>query len=62
VVEFVAPAAFVAQLFAAQAKAEDGVLSTGLGAKAGGSLASFNERLSTGEITWRIVCVKRPLT
>lgn len=61
VVEFAVPAVLMAQLFAIQHKAEDGVLSVGLGFKAGGGLPLFNAALSHAaeQPCWRIVAVKR---
>ncbi|GIQ85060.1 hypothetical protein KIPB_006672 [Kipferlia bialata] len=60
VVEFCVPRSLVDTLFAMQHKCEDGVLSMGLGDKAGKGLPLFNEALSTGQATYRIVRVKRP--
>lgn len=59
VVEFAAPKALVAHLFATQSKNEDGAISHGLGAKGGRGLPLFNASLQRGEITFRIVSVKR---
>ena len=61
VVEFTVPRDLVERLFALQHKAEDGALSMGLGHKAGGGLPIFNESLSGGLSSWRIVAVKRRL-
>ena len=43
----------------AQMKIEDGVMSVGLGNKGGGQLHKFNEALLLGDVTYRIVHVKR---
>lgn len=59
VVEFLAPRELVRQLFATQSKNEDGAISHGLGDKGGRGLPLFNEKLESGETTWRIVLVKR---
>lgn len=59
VVEFIAPRALVAQLFAMQSKNEDGAISHGLGNKGGQGLPLFNSSLHSGESTFRIVFVKR---
>eukprot|EP01097_Dermamoeba_algensis_P011062 TRINITY_DN8426_c0_g1_i1.p1 TRINITY_DN8426_c0_g1~~TRINITY_DN8426_c0_g1_i1.p1 ORF type:complete len:187 (-),score=28.64 TRINITY_DN8426_c0_g1_i1:93-653(-) len=59
VVEFIVPETLVQKLFKLQHKAEDGVLSHGLGFKAGKTLELFNESLASSETTWRIVKVKR---
>eukprot|EP00466_Bigelowiella_natans_P001040 jgi/Bigna1/54367/estExt_Genewise1Plus.C_320066 len=66
VVEFDAPTALIDDLFKRFHKPEDGVLSCGLGPKAGGDLELFNEALSCDEnkssqqyVTWKIVTVKR---
>lgn len=59
VVELRVPRALQQQLFALQHKAEDGVLSMGLGPKAGGGLPLVNAALASGEASWRIVLVKR---
>jgi len=59
VVEFTCPKVLIEELFKLQHKVEDGVLSMGLGHKAGGGLGRFNESLEEGETTWRIVKVKR---
>jgi len=58
-VEFLMPQVIWDLLFARQHKAEDGVLSVGLGHKAGAGLEIFNEALRAGTITFRIVKVKR---
>ena len=59
VVEFLTPKTLVDRLFAMQHKVEDGAISMGLGNKAGGGLPLFNERLASGDTTFRIVLVKR---
>eukprot|EP01061_Rhynchopus_euleeides_P021305 TRINITY_DN34770_c0_g1_i1.p1 TRINITY_DN34770_c0_g1~~TRINITY_DN34770_c0_g1_i1.p1 ORF type:complete len:180 (+),score=68.72 TRINITY_DN34770_c0_g1_i1:38-541(+) len=60
VVEFAVPRAVVDQLMAIQCKPEDGVLSMGLGNKAGGGLPIFNAALQAGGgAGYRIVKVKR---
>lgn len=61
VVEFIIPRVLRDQLFAIQHKAEDGVLSMGLGNKAGKGLGIFNESLSQGLSKWQIVKVKRSM-
>merc|ERR1712079_237130 len=55
VVEFVAPRALVARLFAMQSKNEDGAISHGLGDKGGHGLPLFNEGLQSGATTFRFV-------
>eukprot|EP00045_Choanoeca_perplexa_P019551 m.3125 g.3125 ORF g.3125 m.3125 type:complete len:168 (+) comp4530_c0_seq1:373-876(+) len=59
VVEFCCSRSLVTWLFTKFHKAEDGVLSTGLGTKAGNTLERFNSELATGAVSWRIVLVKR---
>ena len=59
VVEFTMPILLLEEIKAKQMKIEDGVMSMGLGNKAGGQLPLFNEYLANGEITYRIVNVKR---
>lgn len=59
VVEFTAPAELIAILYEMQHKPEDGVMSIGLGHKAGGGLPLFNQSIADGDTTWRIVKVKR---
>lgn len=52
---------FAKLLFSIQQKAEDGCLSHGLGDKAGKTLEMFNQHMNQGEVTWRIVKVKRSI-
>ena len=59
VIEFVIPEKLWDQLYALQHKNEDGVISIGLGDKAGKGLNHFNQSLSKKESTYRIVIVKR---
>lgn len=59
VLEFLAPRALIRQLFAMQSKNEDGAISHGLGSKGGRGLPLFNASLQNGDISWRIVFVKR---
>ena len=62
IVEFIAPKRLVDELFEKQWKIEDGCISHGLGDKGGGGLPLFNQSLSEGRTTARIVCVKRSKT
>ncbi|AYV80744.1 MAG: hypothetical protein Harvfovirus5_48 [Harvfovirus sp.] len=62
IVEFTSPENLIRELFKIQHKAEDGVLSTGLGNKAGNQLKKFNESLSKKTTKWTIVKIKRPFT
>lgn len=59
VVEFLAPRTLIDNLFKIQHKPEDGVMSMGLGNKAGGGLQLFNASLTDGSTTWRVVNIKR---
>jgi len=59
VVEFVVPVAFFLKLKEKQCKIEDGCISVGLGNKAGNCIGLFNEEMKKGNITFRIVKVKR---
>lgn len=59
VIEFVIPKKLWDQLFDVQHKNEDGVLSIGLGDKAGKGLGIFNESLEKKDSSYRIVTVKR---
>mmetsp|Transcript_4351 Transcript_4351/g.7926 ORF Transcript_4351/g.7926 Transcript_4351/m.7926 type:complete len:198 (+) Transcript_4351:444-1037(+) len=59
VVEFVAEKRMIDELFQHFHKPEDGVLSCGLGDKAGGQRNKFNDSLRSGSTHWRIVTVKR---
>lgn len=59
VIEFNSPKQLIDRLFEKQSKIEDGCMSTGLGYKAGDTLALFNESLRNNETTWKIVTVKR---
>jgi hypothetical protein len=59
VVEFSAPETLIANIKSVQMKIEDGVMSMGLGSKAGGQLPVFNQSLLNQETTWRIVNVRR---
>lgn len=59
IVEFVVPCSVVNELFDIQHKAEDGVISMGLGNKAGNGLSLFNEALRKPGCSYRIVMVKR---
>lgn len=59
VVEFLCPKALIDDLYRIQSKIEDGTMSHGLGNKAGKTLSRFNEALARGEITWRLVLIKR---
>ena len=59
VFEFDCPADLIDDFFRIQSKIEDGTMSHGLGGKAGETLPRFNEALQTGEVTYRIVLVKR---
>ena len=59
VVEFNAPRSLVETLFAKQQKVEDGAISHGLGDKGGKGLSLFNAAMRSGDITHRIVLVKR---
>lgn len=61
VIEFNCPVDLVQALYKVQSKIEDGTRSHGLGNKAGRTLPQFNEALQRGEITWRVVLVKRPI-
>ena len=62
VVEFRVPASLVAALMELQHKPEDGVVSMGLGDKAGGGRPLLNKALASGSASWRIVKVKRPIS
>ncbi len=59
VVEFTIRQELKDRLFNMQHKIEDGVISMGLGDKAGNGLVYFNEELANGTSTFRIVKVKR---
>ena len=59
VVEFRCPASLIDDFYSTQSKIEDGTISHGLGDKAGKTLPRFNQAILQGEITWRIVLVKR---
>lgn len=61
VVEFIIPQTLWDTLFAIQHKNEDGVISIGLGNKAGKGIELFNESLESKESTYKIVTVKRSL-
>ena len=58
-VEFQIPAALRDRLFAMQHKPEEGVMSMGLGDKAGRGPPLFNEALLHGHSSWRVVLIKR---
>eukprot|EP01112_Ceratiomyxa_fruticulosa_P014660 TRINITY_DN4213_c0_g4_i4.p1 TRINITY_DN4213_c0_g4~~TRINITY_DN4213_c0_g4_i4.p1 ORF type:complete len:174 (-),score=25.17 TRINITY_DN4213_c0_g4_i4:213-734(-) len=59
VVEFECPAVLIEHLFKMQSKIEDGVISHGLGNKGGKGLPIFNQALTSSDIMWKIVRVKR---
>mmetsp|Transcript_17637 Transcript_17637/g.43407 ORF Transcript_17637/g.43407 Transcript_17637/m.43407 type:complete len:172 (+) Transcript_17637:330-845(+) len=59
VVEFISPSQLINDFYSIQSKIEDGTISHGLGNKAGKTLPRFNQALLEGQITWRIVLVKR---
>ncbi len=59
IVEFCAPTELIETLQQKQMKVEDGALSIGLGNKAGKGLRLFNESITKGETTFRIVKIKR---
>ncbi|UJR24169.1 hypothetical protein I4U23_027135 [Adineta vaga] len=59
IVEFTVPIDFMEFLKEKQMKIEDGALSIGLGSKAGKCLPLFNEKILNGQITYRIVKIKR---
>ncbi|KAL0488736.1 hypothetical protein AKO1_015829, partial [Acrasis kona] len=59
VVEFVCPDELIYTLEKMQTKIEDGVMSMGLGDKAGKGLPLFNDSLKNQSTTWRIVKIKR---
>ena len=59
IVEFNAPRSLVETLFARQQKPEDGAMSHGLGEKGGKGLPLFNAAMRSGDMTHRIVLVKR---
>jgi hypothetical protein len=59
IVEFCAPTELIETLKQKQMKVEDGALSMGLGNKAGKGLPLFNESITKGETTFRIVKIKR---
>jgi len=59
VVEFMIPRTLWDTLFAIQHKNEDGVVSVGLGNKAGKGNGLFNKSLESNESTYKIVTVKR---
>jgi len=59
VVEFLVPSSLVDELFAMQSKNEDGAISHGLGQKGGKGLPLFNRGLHDGNISFRVVMVKR---
>ena len=58
-VVFAVESTLVDSLFAMQSKAEDGVLSHGLGDKGGKGLPVFNAALLEGRIRWAVRLVKR---
>jgi hypothetical protein len=60
IVELTVPITIVEQLSAIQTKVEDGAISMGLGDKAGGGLALFNEALIKHG-SFRIVKIKRSI-
>jgi hypothetical protein len=62
VIEFTIRIELKEYLFRLQHKIEDGVLSMGLGDKAGNGLIYFNEDLAKGFSSFRIVKVKRSVT
>ena len=59
VVEFTISKILKDKLFALQYKVEDGVMSMGLGNKAGNGLNLFNEDMANGKSSYRIVTIKR---
>mmetsp|Transcript_20803 Transcript_20803/g.48853 ORF Transcript_20803/g.48853 Transcript_20803/m.48853 type:complete len:113 (-) Transcript_20803:366-704(-) len=59
VVEFAAPRGLVEALFAMQRKIEDGCFSHGLGDRGGRGLPLFNAEMDAGNVSYRIVLVKR---
>lgn len=59
VVEFEAPKDLIGSIFEQQCKIEDGCMSHGLGNKGGNGLPQFNQCLASGDISFRIVLVKR---
>jgi hypothetical protein len=59
IVEFTAPSELIETLKKMQIKIEDGVMSMGLGHKAGKGLGLFNQSIKDGATTFRIVKVKR---
>jgi len=59
IVQFLVDKLLIDELFQMQAKAEDGVMSHGLGDKGGKGLPKFNEALEKGQIQWVIRLVKR---
>lgn len=59
IVEFILPCSVIQKLFEKQSKVEDGVISMGLGNKAGNGLSLFNETLQEPFCSYRIVMVKR---
>ncbi len=61
IIEFWAATALIDELFAIFHKAEDGCLSTGLGNKAGKTLARFNAGLADGSILFSPIVVKRAM-
>jgi len=61
IIEFEMPQELQATLWKMQCKAEDGVLSHGLGDKGGKGLPLFNKGLRCGQVTWQVVFVKRPM-
>jgi hypothetical protein len=61
IVEFDCPQSLIRTLFERQQKPEDGAMSHGLGDKGGKGLPDFNATLSDGDISWRIMMVKRKL-
>mmetsp|Transcript_15473 Transcript_15473/g.17320 ORF Transcript_15473/g.17320 Transcript_15473/m.17320 type:complete len:185 (+) Transcript_15473:66-620(+) len=60
VVEFNCPKDLIDDFYQIQCKIENGTISHGLGNKAGKTLSRFNTAMIEGDITWRIVLVKRP--
>jgi hypothetical protein len=59
VLEFDCPVDLIDEFFRIQSKIEDGTMSHGLGDKAGKTLPRFNAAIADGDVTWRIVPVKR---
>lgn len=61
VVEFDCPEDLIDDFYRIQSKIEDGTISHGLSDKAGKTIGRFNEAILSGDVSWRIVLVKRRL-